>query len=253
MFHRSAFCLTGLLAIFSALIAAEPPGEATRGAVVPVEDLKQQTAFFFERLDESLADPKKYGLAKHARVKKDAATLAILIAGRSEAGELPADKANEASQIAMAMVARATKYAEVAKERAALGAVLDAPAASNTAGSIKIEWPDFEMGQFMKQMEFVDNRLKQTVDDADAFQRGKASAVGYTATLWAMAADMEAVPAKVDPEKWRKLSTAMRVAASETNAKAHAGDLAATREAFRKLAGTCNRCHDDYRRQAPRR
>jgi hypothetical protein len=243
---RALSCLIASLAV--AFVGGDSTGDAHR-TVVPVEDLKQQTAFFLERLDESLADPKKYGLAKHARVKKDAATLAILIAGRSEVGDIPTARANEASHSAMAMVARATKHSEVAKELAAVRAALEAPAQPASGNDERLEWPNFDMGQLMKQMEFVDNRLKQTLDDTDAFDRGKKSAPGYAATLWAMAADMEAIPAKVDPDKWRRMSTAMRAAASETNDKAHAGDYTATREAFRKMAGTCNACHDDYRRQ----
>lgn len=251
---KRAACLLVIVVTWagvSTLLGAEPAAAPTRGAVVPVEDLKQQTAFFFERLDESLADASKYGLAKHARVKKDAATIALLVAGRSEAGEIPTIQANEASRIAMALVSRANKFPEAARQLAALRKTLDATDPMPAAAEEKLEWPTVDMGQLMKQMEFVDNRLKQTVNDAADFAQARDSAAGYAATLWAMAADMEAVPAKVDPEKWRKMSTAMRVEAAETNAKAHAGDFSATREAFRKLAATCNACHADYRR-APR-
>jgi hypothetical protein len=257
----AVYCVAG---IGFASGGEEPADGKNDAAVAPlphVDDVVGQLRFYAERLQESLAKADAYDESKQARVEKDAATVAAL-AGvlqrhcddhalkpvaahiRSAANEISANlrdytKAAPANdRIAAALAGKATTD----EKASAVEAASSPDAAKATADTNPM---------LMKQIRFIDNRMKRAARDRNASEKQRGEVAGHATTLAALAEAMAANSkhygkTESRERQWNEACANMATAAAKLNAAAR--DSAANlSQAVRALDATCARCHADFR------
>jgi hypothetical protein len=232
------------------LSAADAPEPVPVSNYAPAEDLLAQAEFFMERLADSLESADSYTIASKARVQKDANTMIVLLMGLGLH-----DQDNRVKSSAPALVAQANKVAESYDDYQAAKTAFDGLAEgfqNGATGGEPLEWkPYFALGQVMKQVTLINNRLRLGLREG-RFERTLEDSAGYSATLGLIGqvavADTHEVKDEANLPQWYGFATEMRDAAGAVNKAVHDKDLAAATAAFERLNKNCNDCHAVFRK-----
>ena len=105
-------------------------------------------------------------------------------------------------------------------------------------------------GQLMKQVTFVNNRLRRNMRRLDQ----KADDIALDAAVLsviaqAVAHDTSAVKDPTDSAQWVEFSNTMRDSAGELNAQAHQRNREGAEAALTTLTKSCEQCHAVFRKQ----
>lgn len=232
-----------LLAICLPLSSGEPP-EAT--SVVPAADLLGQVDFFVARVEESLADPAAFDLAKQSRTEKDANTLAALALVLAAHDESFPEKSSMPALLAAAQ-RLAVVEADAQAGQQALAQIQQARAGKSPGGELE---GGANVASLMKQVPLVHTRLKRAARPGRLDRRPDESA-GQAATLAAMAEaallDDQYAKTPEDAAAWAELCRAMRDAAGEVNSAIHAQDQARVTAGMNRMEQSCEACHARFR------
>lgn len=235
------------LGSFSAT-AGDPPQAPAVSQFAPADDVASLVANYTALCEKHLADASQWEV-NAPLVKKDGATLVVVaLAAGLHDGDTPAKAAAPAIYRAAQKLAAAEDHAAAA---AALAEVKAATATTNS-GQEALDWnaKHASMGQLMKQVTFVYNRLKRAAKP-DRLSRQQAEC-RQQATLLALiaqavAADTHEVKDPAQHELWYQLCGDMRDSAAAASAEAAKGDAAAFAKALGKLDESCVKCHQAFR------
>jgi hypothetical protein len=239
---------------FSLRTATAAPADQGKPSLPHVDDVVGQIRIYVERLDDALAKPDSYDVAKQARVEKDATTLAALAAmlARHDAQHDLKPAASAMRDAAAKMAANYREHepcaAELKRIKDLLAGEAKAPSASSeTSGPLAAD-----AVMLMKHLRFIDNRLKREPRPRNPDAKARAEIAGHAATIAALAEPLSGgvksyARAATREAAWQEQSTAMAVAAVRLNAAARDESGAKIAAAARALDATCNRCHADYR------
>lgn len=218
-----------------------------------INDVAEQLGVYIERLEESLAKADDYNEAKQSRVEKDAVTAAAL------AGLLArhnGDHALKESALGVQAAANemAAQYLEHAPAAAALLRIkqLQSGEAKPDANPAAMTETPTDAAILMKQIRFIDNRMKRAARDRVSPEKSRGEVAGHAATIAALAEPLAraAKPHAKTPgevKEWIEQSNAMAAAAARLNSTAHDDAGKDLREALRAVDASCARCHADFR------
>jgi hypothetical protein len=245
-----ALNVTVPLVVLVGVVVGNPPEPPSMSKVIPADDLVKQVDLYVTGFDEALADAQTY-TDKSRQVAKDAhtlAALALVLAMHDQDHRLKASA--PALLVAAQQLAKAKDYG-TAKQ--ALAAVQDA--VNGKAGSAPAaKWERVAgLGQMMKQVTFVNNRLRRNLRRFDERKDDIARDAAVLAAIAQVSTyDTHEVKNPEDLGKWYQLCGEMRDAAGAVNAEVHAGDKAAAETALVNLGKSCEDCHMTFRvRVAP--
>lgn len=236
--------------------AAEPapPAPPPVSKYAPAADLAGLAQDYAGSFSEPTSDADKYNEAAQAKVKKDAHTLAVVaLALHLSDEDHPLKPASPALVAAARELAAA---ADVEAARSAAGKIdrLVGGAASDEGSDAPTlaDWQKVaSMGALMKQVTFVQNRLKRGLQP-NRFQQLSGETAKYAALLavigQAVTVDTHEVKNPADLPDWYRYCGDMRDAAGEVNAAIHAQDLDAVNAAMVRLEKSCNGCHQVFRK-----
>jgi len=230
------------------LLAADPPAPPKISSFAPAADLVAQAKLYVETFDKSLAGEQEYK-DNAEKIKRDAHTLTVLALAL---GNHDAD--NELKAAAPEIMATSQSLAK-AKEYAAAKSALEALHAAMAGKAEKpaaAEAPKWaraaSLGQLMKQVTFVNNRLKRGMRRFGKQTKEQArDAAVLAAIAQACVYDTHEVKSPDDLDRWYQLCGQMRDAAGELNAKVHAADKPGAEAALLKIAQSCDDCHEVFR------
>jgi cytochrome c556 len=224
-----------------------------------IEDVVAQIRFYAERLDESLAKSEAYDESKQTRVEKDAATVAALatILARNPDDHAAKPQAATLHAAAEEISANLRDHAKAAPANERICQALGETAATNdktpTApyGASPKPNPVDTNPMLMKQIRFIDNRLKRAARSRDATEKQLAEVAGHAATLAALADAMRANAKHYGKDAareqlWIDQCDDMATAAASLNVAARTPGENVS-QSVRKLDATCARCHADFR------
>jgi cytochrome c556 len=254
----AAGVVTGIVGAADERVASK--GAPNTDALPRIDDVASQLLFYAERLEESLAEAEAYDESKQTRVEKDAATVAALAALLDRH---TAEHAKKPAAQAMAAAGKeiSANFRDHSKATAANGRLKQALAADDKSAESSKESSSSSASpanrsdhaatpMLMKQIRFIENRLKRAARRADS-KKHRSEVAGYAATIAALAAPLAADAAHFakQPElqrQWKEESDLMSAAAAKLNLAAHdeKADLAA---AVRALDASCARCHAEFR------
>ncbi|MBI2825110.1 MAG: cytochrome c [Planctomycetia bacterium] len=222
--------------------AGDPPAAPPLSKVAPAADLIKQVDLYVAGFRDGLVDEATYA-DKSRQIAKDAHTLAVVglvLAMHDE---------NHPMKEAALPLSRAARQLADAK---------DYPSAKKAfeeltkAGGGSAQTPKWEkvasLGQLMKQVTFVNNRLRRNMRRFEERADDNARDAAILAVIaQAVTFDTHEVkdPAQVD--KWYELCGQMRDAAGELNAQIHAKDKTAAEAALGKMGKSCDACHATFR------
>ncbi|HEV3137298.1 MAG TPA: cytochrome c [Pirellulales bacterium] len=230
-------------------LQSEPPAIPKISEFAPSGDLVEQVDFFVGRIEQTLADPADFDLAKQSRAFKDGntlAALALILAYSNQEHPL------KASMPRLLKGAQALAAAEdnVVRAQAAL-AEIHAARAGSTDPLATVKWERVaSLGALMKQVPLIHAGLKRGVE-GNRLARQAVQSAGQSAALAAIAQasmlDSEYVKRPADIEKWQRLCAQMRDAAGEVNSAVHAQDPQRVTAGMKRLAQSCDACHAVFR------
>jgi hypothetical protein len=235
-----------LAVLVGVVLAGDPPAPPPLSKVMPAADLIAQVDLCLTGCREALVDAQSY-TDKSRQVTRDAhtvAALALVLAKHDQDHRLKAsapDLLAASRQLAKAKDYEAAKTAFVAVESAAQG--------KSTGAAAAPQWEKVAgLGQLMKQVTFVNNRLKRNMRRFDERKDDNARDAAVLAAI-AQAAnyDTHEVKDPADIDKWYQLCGEMRDAAGDVNAQIHAGDKAKAEAALANLGKSCETCHETFR------
>jgi hypothetical protein len=233
------------------VVVADPPAPPSLSKVMPADDLLKQVDMCVTSCREGLVDAQTY-TDKSRQVTRDAHTLAaISLMLAKYDGDHRLKSAAPALLAAAQQLAKAKDY-DSAKQAFA---VVETVASGKThAATADVAWGKVAgLGQLMKQVTFVNNRLKRNLRRFDERKEDNARDAAVLAAI-AQAAnyDTHEVKDPADLDKWYQLCGEMRDAAGDLNAQIRAGDKAAAETALANLGKSCETCHETFRvRTAP--
>ncbi|MEX2121125.1 MAG: hypothetical protein WD847_16150 [Pirellulales bacterium] len=227
------------------LLAADPPEPPPLSGVIPAEDLVAQIKLYLTSFDEWLADEEQYK-ANALRVVRDANTLAVLSLVLCKH-----DAEHELKASAPALLAAARELAAAEDFAAAKAAHAKVQAAASaSAGEAPVpKWePVAALGQVMKQVTFVNNRLKRGMRRFDRLgEQNARDAAVLAAIAQAVTYDTHEVEKPEDVDQWYQFCGQMRDAAGELNARIKSADKEGADAAMLKLSKSCDACHAAFR------
>ncbi len=216
----------------------------------PAKDLVGQADKYLAELDQTVASEGDYkdGTEKIAR---DANTLIVVALALGLHDQDSKYKASAGAMVKAAGELAATKDFEAAKK--AVAALKDAAEGKGQAGGA-LKWAKVaSLEELMKQVPVINTKLKMNVKGSKFKKKAKETA-GYTAALAVIAqgsmADTSATKTADQVKQWREFSAAMRDDAGAVNAAIHNGDQDAADAAMKKLAQSCDDCHDVFHKEA---
>ena len=237
-----AAVVTANIALLWSELAAEEPASQGVSAYAPADDLIAQVDDYVAGFEKSLADETAFADGKES-IAKDAHTLAVLglalaLHDTDHPGKQGAPALIEAAQ-ALAQSAEAGDYPAAAK---ALATVKQSRAGESTA--LARTWNDkvAPLESLMKQVTFVNNRLRRGVKRPDKKAQNARDAAVLAVIAQAAAADVPDRPG-ADGEMWRQFSVEMRDAAGEVNGALRADDKGRVEAAMARLSQSCDSCH----------
>jgi hypothetical protein len=235
----------GLLVCGSLVLSADPPAPPQLSKVVPADDLVARVRAFDGELQTMLADEKTYQDESH-KVKRDAHTLSAvaMVLGLY-------DTDHELKSAAPALLKAARELAAAPDYAAAKQAGTELHAAltekKSAAEPVKPE-KVASMGQLMKQVTFVNNRLKRGMRRLNDKTDEKAHDAALLAAIaQAIVYDTHEVKKVEQQEDWYRFCGEMRDAAGELNAKIKAADKQGADAALKRLGQSCDTCHQVFR------
>lgn len=248
---RTSICLAlAVMAVAWSNLIAEPKTESPLkpSAYAPAKDLVGQFDYFFNRIEEDLADAEEFEKEQQQRIARDANTLAVLalVLGKH-------DEKNDLKRSAAALIGASTELADNAKEftaaRKALAAVK--AARGKKASRDDLKWQAVgDLQQLMLQVPIVNNSLRRGVSGR-RFKRSADKIAGQAATLAAIAQasmlDTGYCSDKKDEQLWIKACAEMRDASAAVGAATRKVDQKAAQAALDRLAKTCDACHKSFR------
>lgn len=231
----------------AALLAGDPPAPPSLAEVVPADDLIAQARAFATGMKAMLADETTYQDEAH-KLTRDAHTLAAaaLVLGLY-------DTDHDLKAAAPALVAAARKLAaakDYAAAKAAFAEIEAALAGQDKGASSPTTKPEkvASMGQLMKQVTFVNNRLKRGLrrlgDKTDEKARDTAL---LAAIAQAITYDTHEVKHDEQRDDWYRFCGEMRDAAGQLNAQIKAADKQGAERAAKRLGQSCEACHQVFR------
>lgn len=231
----------------AALLAGDPPAPPSLAEVVPADDLIAQARAFATGMKAMLADETTYQDEAH-KLTRDAHTLAAaaLVLGLY-------DTDHDLKAAAPALVAAARKLAaakDYAAAKAAFAEIEAALASQDKGASSPTTKPEkvASMGQLMKQVTFVNNRLKRGLrrlgDKTDEKARDTAL---LAAIAQAITYDTHEVKHDEQRDDWYRFCGEMRDAAGQLNAQIKAADKQGAERAAKRLGQSCEACHQVFR------
>ena len=231
----------------AALLAGDPPPPPSLAKVVPADDLIAQVRTFQTSMKAMLADEKTYQDEAH-KLTRDAHTLAAMamVLGLYDTDH-PLKAAAPALVKAAGELARAKQYEAAKSAFISVEASLAAKADGGAAPTVKPE-KVASMGQLMKQVTFVNNRLKRGLrrlgDKTDEKARDTAL---LAAIAQAVTDDTHEVKHDEQRDDWDRFCGEMRDAAGELNAQIKAADKEGAERAVKRLGQSCDACHQVFR------
>lgn len=240
-----ALVLVAVSISISRLLAGDPPEPPKLSTVAPAAELTQQARLYLAGFNEALADEQKYTEKKGA-VTRDAHTLtllALVLAKHDTDHELKS--ASPALMKASQELAAAPDYAAA---KAALAAVESAAGGSATEVA-ELKWEKVaSLGQAMKQVTLVSNRLKRGLRRfEDRAEENARDAAVLAAIAQAVTYDTHEVKNPDDVDKWYQFCSEMRDAAGQLNTTIKAADKDGAGAAMSRLSKNCDSCHEVFR------
>jgi hypothetical protein len=233
----------------TSLLQSEPPAIPKISDFAPAADLVEQIDFFVGRVEQSLADPADFDLAKQSRTFKDGNTLAALALMLAYSNE---DHPLKGSMPRLLKGAQALVAANdnVVGAQAAL-AEIHAARAGSVDPLAAVKWERVaSLSALMKQVPLIHAGLKRGVE-GNRLARQAAQLAGQSAALAAIAQasmlDSEYIKRPADIEKWQQLCAQMRTAAGDVNSAVHAQDSQRVTAGMKRLAQSCDACHAAFR------
>jgi hypothetical protein len=236
-----------VIALTIPLVADEKASNAKPSSYAPANDVAAQLESYVKQIEADLADQSEYGDDQKSRVAKDANTLIVLaqVLGNHD-GDHPLKKS------AAGIVAAGRELADNVDDYASAKASLESlkkSFQSPVAGEVKWE-PVAELGQLMKQVPIVNNKLRSGVTGR-RFDRMIDQNAGHAASLAAIAQasqfDTAYCSSKEEESTWVKICLDMRNAASEVATAVRKKDQSAAKTGLEKLVKTCDDCHHSFR------
>lgn len=235
----------GLLVCGTLVLSADPPAPPKLSQIVPADDLVAQVRAFDHDFQTALASEKSYQDESH-KVKRDAHTVAAvaMVLGLYDTDHELRSAAPALVKAARALAA-APDYAAAKQAAADLHAALaEKTAASEPAKPEKVA----SMGQLMKQVTFVNNRLKRGLRRLNDKTDEKARDAALLAAIaQAIVYDTHEVKKEEQQEDWYRFCGEMRDAAGELNAQIKAADKQGAERAVKRLGQSCDACHQVFR------
>lgn len=227
------------------LVAGDPPAPAKLSTVAPAEDLIRQVEIYLDGFAAALADADKFD-EEASKIRKEAHTLVVLALAL---GKHDADHRLKGSAPALF---RAARDLAAAKDHAAATQALEAlrAAAAGSGGEgPELEWePVAPLGQVMKQVTLVNNRLRRGMRRfEDKAEENARDAAVLAAIAQAVAYDTHEVKNADDVGQWYQFCGEMRDAAGQLGARIKAADKQGAEAALRKLTQSCDACHKVFR------
>ena len=242
---------TALVATFSGLLIANPPAAPQVSSFAPAEDILSQVDYYTDRLATAVADKDGYTKSKQKRVAKDGNTLSVLLLALGMHDQDHRLKASAAVLLPLAQrLAESSGDYDTAKPAYdALAEVLQ----NGASGGPTLTWQKVaSLGQLMKQVPTINNRLRRSLRES-RFEKDTAKSAGYAAALAVIAqaamADTHEVKNPADTDKWYQYCAEMRDAAGAINAAIRKKDFEAATIAGKQLKGLCKQCHDVFREE----
>lgn len=243
----STACLAAALLTTSVAVADPPaPPEASRWA--PAEDLIAQVNEYLADFGPALESADEFD-SKAQRLKKDAHTLVVIALALGLH-----DTDHELKPHCAQLVKAARQLAEAEDYDSAVAAhkaVQAAVAGSGSADAPELKWePVASLGQLMKQVTFINNRLRRGTSGrrfADRAEENARAAAVLAVIGQAAMPETKDVKDPAELDKWYQYCADMRDAAGEVNARIKANDPDGTAEAMKKLEKSCNDCHAVFR------
>lgn len=246
MRRLASVCLGMLLIVDAGRVQGDPPPAPPVSKFAPSADLAALTDRYLALCEKHLADPAQWEV-NAPLVKKDGATLVVVALA---AGLDDADNARKAS--AAGIYRAAQELAKAGDHASASAALAAAKAAQAAADGEALDWnaKHTSMGQLMKQVTFLYNRVKRGARPdrlARQQQEVQLDATALAAIAQAVTADTHEVkdPAQVD--QWYELCADMRDRSADVRAEAARGDAAALGTALQRLDESCTKCHQVFR------
>jgi hypothetical protein len=227
-------------------VAAPPPAPKV-SSFAPAEDLVGQTDEYVKDLENAVASEQDYKDAEEKVVKQSNTLILIALALGLHDTENKYQAAAPALFKAAGQLAAAKDYAAAKAGVAAVKAALE----SKAGGAAALKWEKAaSLEQLMKQVPLVNTKLKRFLKGA-RFSKSAKETAGYTAVLATIAqgamADTSKAKNPAQVEQWYKFSIQMRDHAAALNAAIHAHDPRAADKSMKKLAQSCDDCHDVFK------
>jgi hypothetical protein len=217
----------------------------------PVEDVLGQVDYYLNRLEAALADEADYSQGIKNRVKKDSNTLVVLllVIGLHDQDSKLRAVAPTLLPLTQKLAASAEDYSQAKPAFDELHAITE----QGATGGQPLKWEKVaELGQLMKQVPTINNRLKRSLRER-SFEKDAAKSAGYAAALAAIAqasmADTHEVKNPDDTQKWYDFCTTMRDAAGQINSAVHRQDFDAATAAMERMQTNCDDCHAVFREE----
>jgi len=246
-----ALALAVPLVVLVGVVVGDPPEPPALSKAFPADDLIREVDALVVSCREGLVDDQVYA-DKSRLITRDAhtlATLALVLAKHDQDHRLKAASPTlltAAQQLAKAKDYNSAKQAFEAVEDAANG---EAPVAA-----ADVKWERVAgLGQLMKQVTFVNNRLRRNFRRFEERSDDNARDAAVLAAIAQMSTyDTHEVKDPTKLDKWYELCGDMRDAAGDLNAQVRAGNRAAAEAALANLGKSCEACHETFRvRTAP--
>lgn len=238
----------GLFVSPSFVRAEDPPAPPATSTYAPAADLAGQVDEYMAELTEGLASAEAYESSAQ-RVKKDANTLIVLA---QALGMHDTENKYQAQAPAILQAAQQLYTAGDYEQAQAAFVELQAAIAGKTTDGPELRWEKIaSLGQLMKQVTFVHNRLRRGVSER-RFEDKQEENARYSALLAVIAqaalVDTHEVKDPAEIPQWYEMSAEMRTAAGEVNAQIHEGSVEGTAEAMKRLEKSCSDCHAVFRK-----
>jgi cytochrome c556 len=237
---------TGMLMISQPAKAADADAAPKVSTFAPAEDLANQADKYLDELEQTVATEADYKDGQD-KIARDANTLIVVALALGLHDQDSKYKASAGAVTKAAGELAATKDFDAAKK--AVAAIKDAAEGKGQAGG-ELKWEKVaSLGELMKQVPVINTKLKLNVKGSKFKKKAKDTA-GYTAVIAVIAqgsmADTSATKSPDQVKQWQGFSTAMRDHAGTINAAIHKGDQDAADAAMKKLAQSCDDCHDVF-------
>jgi len=246
--RNGSYLAAALIVLASMAHASELPAPPPVSSFAPAATLVKLIEQYAGQLHEATASEQAYADGQ-SKVKKEAHTLVALALclGLSDE-EAPLKKSAPAIVAAAKQLSQATDYATAQAAEQALAAAV----AGKATDGPELKWePAASMGQLMKQVTFINARLKRGARPGPRFEKQADDNAAYATTLAAIAqvvlADTHEVKDPSQMDHWYQLNADMRDSAAAAAQALTQRDAEATHAALVKMEKSCSQCHQSFR------